>query len=213
MISYDFCFSRSDLIYLVWWPLSPSMLLQMAIFHSFLRLIVCHIYIYIYTTSSLSIHVNGHVGCFHMFSSVQSLSHVQLFVTPWIAARQASLSITNSQSSPRLMSIESEIPSSHLILCHPLLLLPPVPRSIRVFSNESTLCMRWPKYWSFSFSISPSKAIANNAAMNIGVHASFPISFRLFWLCTQKWDCLTYIFLKYVCFYDYGDDNTHYKKH
>ena len=83
-------------------------------------------------------------------SSVQLLSCVQLFVTPWIVARQASLSITNSWSSLKLMSIESVMPSSHLILCHPLLHLPPIPPSIRVFSNESTLCMRWPKYWSFS---------------------------------------------------------------
>ena len=90
------------------------------------------------------------------FSSVQLLSRVQLFATPWIAARQASLSITNSRSSPKLMSIESVMPSSHLILCRPLLLLPPIPPSIRVFSNESTLRIRWPKYWSFSFSISPS---------------------------------------------------------
>ena len=91
------------------------------------------------------------------FSSVQSLSRVRLFATPWIAARQASLSITNSQSSLRLMSIESVMPCSHLILCHPLLLLPSIPPSIRDFSNESTLHMRWPKYWSFSFSIIPSK--------------------------------------------------------
>ena len=91
-------------------------------------------------------------------SSIQSLSRVRLFVTPWITTRQASLSITNSQSSPKLMSIESVMPSSHLILCHPILLLPPIPPNIRVFSNESTLCMMWPKYWSFSFSIiSPSK--------------------------------------------------------
>ena len=90
------------------------------------------------------------------FSSVQSLSRVRLFATPWIAARQASLSITNSQSSLRLMSIESVMLSSHLILCHPRLLLPPIPPSISVFSNGSTLCMRWPKYWSFSLSISPS---------------------------------------------------------
>ena len=93
------------------------------------------------------------------FSSVQSLSRVWLFATPWIAACQASLSITNSRSSPRLTSIESLIPSSHLILCRPLLLLPPIPPSIRVFSNKSTLHMRWPKYWSFSFSIIPSKEI------------------------------------------------------
>ena len=95
----------------------------------------------------------------NQFSSVQSLSRVQLFVTPWIAARQASLSITNSQSSLRLTSIESVMPSSHLILCRPLLLLPPLPPSIRVFSNESTLRMRWPKYWSFSFRIIPSREI------------------------------------------------------
>ena len=97
------------------------------------------------------------------FNSVQSLSHFRLFVTPWIAAHQASLSITLSRSLLKIMSIESVMPSSHLILCHPLFLLPPVPPSIRVFSNESTLHMRWPKYWSFSFSISP-------------------ISFRMDWL-------------------------------
>ena len=90
------------------------------------------------------------------FSSVQSLSLVQLFATPWIAARQASLSITNFRSLLKLMSIESVMPSNHLVLCRPLLLLPPIPPSIRVFSNESTLHIRWPKYWSFSFSISPS---------------------------------------------------------
>ena len=90
------------------------------------------------------------------FSSVQSLSHVQLFVTPWIAACQASLSITSSRSLLKLMPIELVMPSSHPILCRPLLLLPPLPPSIRVFSKESTLHVRWPKYWSFSFSISPS---------------------------------------------------------
>ena len=92
----------------------------------------------------------------YQFSSVQSLSRVRLFATPWIAAHQASLYITNSRSLLKLMSIELVMPSSNLILCHPLLLLPPIPPSIRVFSNESILCMRWPKYWSFSFSISPS---------------------------------------------------------
>ena len=104
------------------------------------------------------------------FSSVQSLSRVQLFATPWIAARQASLSITSSWSSFKLMSIKSVMPSSHLILCHPLLLLPPIPPSIRIFSNESTRRMRWPKYWSFSLSISPSN-----------VHPGL-ISFRIDWL-------------------------------
>ena len=93
--------------------------------------------------------------CLFQFSSVQSLSCVRLFATSWIAVHQASLSITISQSSLRFMSIESVMPSSHLILCCPLLLLPPILPSIRVFSNESTLRMRWPKYWSFSFSISP----------------------------------------------------------
>ena len=91
------------------------------------------------------------------FSSVQLHSRVQLFVTPWVAVSQASLSITNSRSSLKLTSIESAIPSSHLILCSPLLLLPPIPPSFRVSSNESTLRMRWPKYWSFSFTIIPSK--------------------------------------------------------
>ena len=104
------------------------------------------------------------------FSSVQLLSRVQLFETPWIAARQASLSITNSRSLLKLMPIKSVMPSSHLILCNPLLLLPPILPSIRVFSNESTLLMRWPKYWSFSFSISPSNE-----------HPGL-ISFRMDWL-------------------------------
>ena len=104
------------------------------------------------------------------FSSVQSLSHVQLFVTPGITALQASLSITISRSSLRLTSIESVMPSSHLILCKPLLLLPPIVPSIRVFSSESTLRMRWSKYQSFSFSIIPSKEIPGL------------ISFRMDWL-------------------------------
>ena len=93
------------------------------------------------------------------FSSVQSLSCVWLFATPWIAAHQASLSITNSWSSLKLTFIELVMPSSHLILCFPLLLLSPIPRRSKVFSNESTLRMRWPKYWNFSFSIIPSKEI------------------------------------------------------
>ena len=103
-------------------------------------------------------HRNFHsILCSHRtFTSVQSLNHVRLFVTPWTTACQASLSITNSQSPPKPMSIDSVMPSNHLVLCCPLLLLPPIPPSIRVFSNESTLHMRWPKYWSFSFNISPS---------------------------------------------------------
>ena len=97
-----------------------------------------------------------HVGSSSQVSSVQLLSCVRLFVTPWTAARQASLSITNSGSLPKLMSIESVMPSNHLILCCPLLLLPSIFPSIRVFSNESALRIRWLRYWSFSFSISPS---------------------------------------------------------
>ena len=106
----------------------------------------------------------------YTFISVQSISRVWLFATPWITARQAFLSITNSWSSPKLICIESVISFSDLILCRPLLLLPPIPHSIRVFSNESTLCMRWPKYWSFSLSISPSKE-----------HPGL-VSFRMDWL-------------------------------
>ena len=108
--------------------------------------------------------------CSTWFSSVQSLSHVRLFAIPWITAHQASLSITNPRSSLKLMSIKLVMPSTHLILCCPLLLLPPIPPSIRVFSNESTLRIRWPKYWSFSFSISP-----------FSEHPG-PISFRMDWL-------------------------------
>ena len=101
-------------------------------------------------------HAESNMETYIQFSSVQSLSHVRLFVTPWIAAHQASLSITNGHSLLKLKSIESVMPSSHLILRRLLLLLPPIPPSIRVFSGESALRMRWPKYWSFSFSISPS---------------------------------------------------------
>jgi len=107
------------------------------------------------------------------FSSVQFSSVAQsclTFATPWIAACQASLSITNSRSSLKFTSIESVMPSSHLILCHPLLFLPPIPPSIRVFSNESTLCMRWPKYWSFSFSIIPSKECPGLNALFSRIH-------------------------------------------
>ena len=106
---------------------------------------------------------------------IQLLSRVRLFATPWIAAHQASLSITNSRSSPKLMSIEWVMPFSHLILCRPLLLLPPIPPRIRVFSNESALHVSWPKYWSFSFSISPSKE-----------HPGL-ISFRMDWLDLLEW--------------------------
>ena len=103
-------------------------------------------------------------------SSVQSLSHARLFATPWTTACQASLSVTNSRSLPKLMSIESGMPSNHLILCRPLFLLPSIFLSIRVFLNELALCMRWPKYWSFSFNISPSNE-----------HPGL-ISFRMDWL-------------------------------
>ena len=117
--------------------------------------------------------VESHLSVYRhlsVFSSVQSLSRVWLFMTPWIATCQPSLSITNSQSPPKPMSIELVMPSSHLILCRPLLLLPPIPPSIRVFSNESALRMRWPKYWSFTFNINPSNE-----------HPGL-ISFRMDWL-------------------------------
>ena len=123
------------------------------------------------------------------FSSVQSLSRVWLFATPWIAAHQASLPITNSQSSLRLTSIESVMPSSYLILCRPLLLLPPIPLSIRVFSNESTLCMRWPKYWSFSFSISLSVTIF----MKVRSPYILPTIFRL--ETPPLYSCIAALFL------------------
>ena len=116
------------------------------------------IYVYIFTirkTKRTVIYPHPRAGSVQ-FSSVQSLSHVRLFETPWTAACQASLSITNSRSLLKLMSFESVMPSNHLILCCLLLLPPLIFSSIRVFSNESVLCIRWPKYWSFSFSISPS---------------------------------------------------------
>ena len=106
----------------------------------------------------------------YQFSSVQPLSRVWLFATPWTTAHQASLSITNSWSPPKPMSIESVMTCNHLILCRPLLLLPSIFPSIRVFSNESALCIRWPKYWSFSFNISPSSE-----------HPGL-VSFRMDWL-------------------------------
>ena len=123
--------------------------------HTFVSYFICS---YFPPFWRLSLHlVYSFLFCWKVFqfSSVQSLSHIQLFATPWITACQASLSITKSQSSLKLMRIESVMPSSHLILCPPLL-LPPIPPRIRVFSNESTLHMRWAQYWSFSFSIRPS---------------------------------------------------------
>ena len=115
-----------------------------------------------------------------MFSSVQLLSPVRLFVTPWTAARQASLSITNSWSLLELLSIELVMPSNHLILCHPLLLLPWIFPSIRVFSNESVLCIRWLKYWSFSFNISPSNEHPGLVSFRMGTG----------WISMQPLDCM-----------------------
>ena len=140
-------------------------------FHSHMMNSICHFYLMYGDVHSKWSKVNdNYIWWKVQLSSVQSLSYVRLLATPWITACQASLSITNSQSSPKLMSIKLVMPSSHLILCHPLLLLPPIPPSIRVFSNESTLRKRWPKYWSFSFSISPSNE-----------HPGL-ISFRIDWL-------------------------------
>ena len=123
------------------------------------------------------------------FSSVQSLSRVRLFATPWTAARQASLSITNSQSLLKLMSIESVMSSNHLILCHPLLLPPSIFPSIRVFSNESALHFRWPKYWGFSFSISPSNEYSGLISFRINwfdLLASQETLRSLLWLHNSK---------------------------
>ena len=125
------------------------MLLQMAPFYSIIWLGYILLYILIYMYNPLNIYI-------HISVQFSLLIHVWLFATPRTAAHQASLSITNSRSLPKLMSIESVIPSNNLILCRPLFLLPSIFPSIGVFSNESTLRMRWPKYWSFSFSISPS---------------------------------------------------------
>ena len=122
------------------------------------------------TTKTANVFYKNWYGWVLLISSVQSLSCVWLFATPWTATRQASLSITNSWSLLKPMSIESVMPSNHLILCHPLLLLPSIFPSIRVFSNESVLLIRWPKYWIFSFSISPSNDYSGS------------ISFRMDWL-------------------------------
>ena len=119
---------------------------------------------------TISSHCQRHCNYLNLFSSVQLLNHVQLLATPWTATRQASLSITNSQSPAKHMSIESVMPSNHFILCRPLLLLPSIFPSIRVFPNESVFCIRWPQYWNFSFSISPSNE-----------HPGL-ISFRIEWL-------------------------------
>ena len=127
---------------------------------------------------------------FLFFSSVQSLSHVQLFDTPWTAAHQASLTITRSWSLLKLMSIESVMPSNQLILCHPLLLLPPsIFPSIRVFSSESVLPIRWPKYWSFSFSISPSNEYSGLISFRIDSHL----------LCYQFWAKCIYDVASCLC--------------
>ena len=144
------------------------------------HLILCahsYIHTHVLENQSIAFHLHGNnfflfviLTTVNQFSSVQSLSCVWLFATPWTAARQAYLSITNCRSLPKLMSIESVMPSNHLILCGSLLLLPSIFPSIRVFSNESALCIRWPKYWSFSFNIGPS-----NEQPGL-------ISFRMDWL-------------------------------
>ena len=138
--------------------------------------------------NTLSICLNARHFTEIQFSSVQSLSCVQLFATPWTAVWQASLSITNSRSLPKLMSIELVMPSNHLILYHPLLFPPSIFPSIRVFSNESILHIRWSKYWSFSFSISPSNEYSGK------------ISFRIYWLDLLVVQGTLKTFLKHYCF-------------
>ena len=125
---------------------------------------------------------------FLQFSSVRSLSLVQLFVTPWTTVRQAYLSIINCRSPPKPMSIESMMPSSHLILCHPLLLLPSIFPSIRVFSNESALRIRWPKYWSFSFNISPSNEHQGLIQQMLAIWSLVPLPFlKPAWTSGSSW--------------------------
>ena len=143
------------------------------VYYTYIILYIIYIYI--------SQIVKNHFGAL-FDGSVQLLSHVQLFATPWTAAHQASLSITNSRSSLKLMSIELVIPSNHLILCRPLLLLPSIFPSIRVFSKKSVLCIRWPKYWSFSFSISPSNEYSGL------------ISFRMDWFVLLESKGLSRVF-------------------
>ena len=155
------------------WHLCPKTFSELSLFHCsiylILKAVLCcltrYFLIFLEISSLIFVEVKsllcdtvifGGFPTFFLFSSVQSLSRVQLFATPWTTAHQAFLSITNSQIPPKPMSIESVMPSNHLILCHPLLLLPSVFPSIRVFSNESAVPIRWPKYWSFSSSISPS---------------------------------------------------------
>ena len=140
--------------------------------------ILCNTYMQMIFFNSL-IYFNGKII---VVAVVQPLRHVKLFVIPWTTAWQASLSFTVSQSLLKLLSVESVVPSNHLILCHPLLLLPPIPPSIRVFSNESTLHMRWPKYCSFSLSISPSNE-----------HTGL-VSFRMDWLISFQAKGLSRVF-------------------
>ena len=135
-------------------------------------------------------HLAGLASSENLFSSVQSLNCVRLFVTPWTAARQASLSITNSWSLLKLMCIESVMPYNHLILCHPLLLLPSIFPSIRVFSNELGFHMRWPKYWSFSFSISLSNGYSGLISYRIDwfdlLAVQGTLKTLLYWTTVQK---------------------------
>ena len=147
----------------------------------------------------------------HQFS-VQSLSHVWLFATPWTAAHQTSLSITNSQSSLKLMSIEAVMPSNHLILCRTLLLLPSIFPSIRVFSNEPVLHIRWPKYWSFSFSISPSNEYSGLISFAIDLFDLLAVQGILKNLLQHHHSkssilrCLAFFMVQLTSIYDYWKD-------
>ena len=161
-----FCFGGILFFFLNWSTVDLQNYVNYCCIAKWFRYISISMYIYRYI--HLFLYILFPYGL--SFSSIQPLSHVQLFATPWTAARQASQSITNSQSLLKLVSIELVTPSSQLILCHPLLFLPSIFLSIRVLSNESVLHIRWPKYWSFSFSISPSSEYSGL------------ISFRMDWL-------------------------------
>jgi len=149
----------------------------------------------------------------HTFSSIQLLSRVQLFANPWTAVHQASLSITNSRSLLKLMSIKSVVPSNHLILCHSLLLPPSIFPSIKVFSNESVLCIRWPKYWSFSFNISPSNEYSGLISFRMDWLDPLAVQGTLKSLLKHQFESINSSALSYLCSPTLISIHDHWKNH